>query len=616
MHERSSTQGDTPPLILFATPPPLDQLRALTVNIPNTVPTASRFQPQVIKCREFIFTEPEVIGTPSADINDHSFHLVTNVSLIQSGKIQNRLSRIGLQVSSPYSVSTELYQACLQYTITARLSPAWNKAGPWLIQGRDFLTQKGCSNAVRMDLTVVNNELYFTLVATALKQGPLQVTDLDILGRQLERYFTNTDVSIEHDHIASDWCYILPSMKRGRIWSISHHLPEESPFTSYKDIKRHWKNTYGYRLPETDEGLHFYQINFGPFGGKLFNYPEVCLRPREMQRMSRIDPKPILRSFVLEIQSKFPTVCGHPIKLQSKAKFTVNELLSINQFHFKVDRDTHANLSHKMKNSRPAVYRSKAEMGQLLAQQSSLSTPNIQTAQNPKPLIQILSLTPGPSTTNMSSIIETPNLKPIPSSTPGYAGAILSSTSKTPNRIFQDLPNRKSMTKGTETPMSFESMSFQVPGTRQLQSDTARQLFPSFKPMKPAAGPQPMVCSQPATRMVPSFSSNKSAAQAQASKPSSASGQREPNGSMQSVNGNQSHSSVSTGKVLPLFHKHSKPVLTAPSTKSTSTTCKPKSAVTKDAGTSKRKPPSKRKKDGKKPEPEEPKKMKLLRPED
>jgi len=31
---------------------------------------------------------------------------------------------------------------------------------------------------------------------------------------------------------------------------------------------------------------------------------------------------------MLDIQAKFPTVCGHPIKLQSKAKFTVSQLMS------------------------------------------------------------------------------------------------------------------------------------------------------------------------------------------------------------------------------------------------------------------------------------------------
>ena len=39
------------PLILFATPPTLDQLCAITIRLLNSTQTAARFQPQVIKCR-------------------------------------------------------------------------------------------------------------------------------------------------------------------------------------------------------------------------------------------------------------------------------------------------------------------------------------------------------------------------------------------------------------------------------------------------------------------------------------------------------------------------------------------------------------------------------------
>ena len=53
-----------------------------------------------------------------------------------------------------------------------------------------------------------------------------------------------------------------------------------------------------------------------------------------MQKVARVDPKPILRAFMLEIQSKFPTVCGCPIKLQSKARFTVSDLLPSGQVIF------------------------------------------------------------------------------------------------------------------------------------------------------------------------------------------------------------------------------------------------------------------------------------------
>ncbi|XP_045194034.2 uncharacterized protein C18orf63-like [Mercenaria mercenaria] len=364
-------EGSNKPIILFATPPPLDQLCALTIRLSASAQSVARFQPQVIKCREFIFTEPEVIGTPSADINDHCFHLVAKVSFMNAGKLQARMSRIGLQTTRPYPVTTELYESCLRYTLLARLSPNWNKAGPWLVQGRDFLTHKGCANAVKMNVRVSHNELFFTLEAAVLKLVPLQVTDLDIMGKHLEMFLTSPTAQLDHDSIASDWCFILPSMKRGRIFSISHEIPEDSPFKTYRDLKRHWKNTYGYRLPESEEDMNFYQIRFGPLGGKLFTYPEVCLRGRDLQKMARVDPKPILRSFMLEIQSKFPTVCGCPIKLQSKAKFPSTDLLASGQETVQKQ----PNLTNKMNSSRPAVYRSKAEMEKMLTSTCVAPTP-------------------------------------------------------------------------------------------------------------------------------------------------------------------------------------------------------------------------------------------------
>ena len=60
-------------------------------------------------------------------------------------------------------------------------------------------------------------------------------------------------------------------------------------------------------------------------------YPEVCLRARETQKVSRVDPKPILRDFMREVTAKFPTICGAPMKLQSKAKFPLAWLFESGQ---------------------------------------------------------------------------------------------------------------------------------------------------------------------------------------------------------------------------------------------------------------------------------------------
>jgi hypothetical protein len=40
-------------------------------------------------------------------------------------------------------------------------------------------------------------------------------------------------------------------------------------------LKLHHKNVfqYGYRIPESDEGMLYYQVYFKPIGNKLFTYP-------------------------------------------------------------------------------------------------------------------------------------------------------------------------------------------------------------------------------------------------------------------------------------------------------------------------------------------------------
>ncbi|XP_052815181.1 uncharacterized protein C18orf63-like [Mya arenaria] len=579
----SSHQGGQTPLILFATPPLLQELQALTIHIPSANQNAARFQPQVIKCREFIFTEPGVIGSPSPDIIDHTFHLIASASLVASGKLQNRLTRIGLQVSSPYEVQTELYQACLRYTIIARLSPNWNKAGVWLVQGRDFLTIKGCVNAVKMDVAVVHDELYFTLEAAMLRISPMQVTDLDIVGKSLDHYLTHPGASLEKGQIASDWCYILPSMKRGRIASISHEIPEDSPFTMYRDLKRHWKNTYGYRLPETDEGINFYQIHFGKFGGKLFTYPFMCLRPRELQRVSRVDPKPILRAFIIELQAKFPTVCGLPIKLQTKAKFTVNDLLSVNQiFVLQVEKQPNSNLTSKMTGSRQAVYRSKTEMNTIFTTQNIPATvvqsthPSMTNSSRPvtEKHINNGSIRNISSEKSSSISVRPPTANATPSQKLSYlmsSQGLTSSSSincQTPQSTIASSNNQEQTMMRTATPLDKETMV----GSQNPKSQTvvARKLFPSFKPKTQMTACTVMAQSQSASaaKLIPTFTARKPhnqqskmpAAQGYISLPRSTTGVVNPSqlSNSQLVSSNQIGCSQQTGhenKTIPLFQK-------------------------------------------------------------
>ena len=63
----------------------------------------------------------------------------------------------------------------------------------------------------------------------------------------------------------------------------------------------------------------------------LVSYPEVCLRARDIQRVPRFDPKPILITFLQDLQKKMPNLCGFPLKLHNKACYPTVGLSEVTQ---------------------------------------------------------------------------------------------------------------------------------------------------------------------------------------------------------------------------------------------------------------------------------------------
>ncbi|XP_041376939.1 uncharacterized protein C18orf63-like isoform X2 [Gigantopelta aegis] len=193
-----------------------------------------------------------------------------------------------------------------------------------MLQGRDFLTNTGYANAVNMNLVVNKDELFLSILASAVRFPPLQLDHLCLDQSEMDSILHSPEEKLHHVSITDCWCHVLPSMKRGRIFSVSRGVPDSGPFKCYRDFKRHWKNMYGYRLPETDEDFFYYEVTFRASGcGKMFTYPGVCLRAMNIQRIPRVDCKPILVEFLQDLHSKMPSVCGHHLRFKPKLKYTV-----------------------------------------------------------------------------------------------------------------------------------------------------------------------------------------------------------------------------------------------------------------------------------------------------
>ncbi|XP_048732924.1 uncharacterized protein C18orf63-like isoform X2 [Ostrea edulis] len=259
---------------------------------------------------------------PSNFIVSSTSHHKMQRALFNTGKLQTRFSKIGLQSSDPQAVTSALFQSCLHYTLLARIAPSWNKAGQWLIQGRDFLSHQGYLNAVKIDLVVTHTQLHMSLTASTIRFPVLQLCDIEVLPASQRKFMEDQNFVISGESIGSTWCHVLPSMKKGEIINVSRQLPTDGPFRTYKDIKRHWKNS--------------------------------------------------------DLKNKMPTVCGYRLQLQTKANYLTMDLCSANQKEH--GKTCNTNLGPTKQTPGKVIYRNfsvlsqKSFSGDLSSQFSSMSS--------------------------------------------------------------------------------------------------------------------------------------------------------------------------------------------------------------------------------------------------
>ncbi|XP_013401295.1 uncharacterized protein C18orf63 [Lingula anatina] len=127
-------------------------------------------------------------------------------------------------------------------------------------------------NAVGLEVSVNDNEMYFMIRSTVLRIPPMKLEDLNITQSVLLELVQNPHSRIDEYSLGNQWFYVLPSMKKGKLVAVTCSLPTDGVFRSYREMKRHWKNMHGYRLPENEEGLFYCQIHFKPIGQTLFTY--------------------------------------------------------------------------------------------------------------------------------------------------------------------------------------------------------------------------------------------------------------------------------------------------------------------------------------------------------
>ncbi|KAK1794878.1 hypothetical protein P4O66_010080 [Electrophorus voltai] len=222
---------------------------------------------------------------------------------------------------------------CLSYSITARLAPNWNRAGQYLIAGKDFLSEAGKLIAVVLELSANETQLCVSVEVRTVRLPPAVVfgkscffyfvlchklEDFDVPPLVVKKFLSNKE-AVLHNTVQNNWCYILPSMKRGQIISISRKMPQECPFRSYTELQNHWMTMYGYHLPLLNEDEVVYcSVYFKLLGEKLFTYPLSCIRTQPVQCFPRVDLQGALGSFMSDLRCQFENICGFPAQMTSK----------------------------------------------------------------------------------------------------------------------------------------------------------------------------------------------------------------------------------------------------------------------------------------------------------
>ncbi|XP_047552204.1 uncharacterized protein C18orf63 homolog isoform X2 [Lutra lutra] len=299
--------------LFFITSPDLHELCAVRIILSNEVADTEIRSTQMKMCRQLLFLHQDILTSPVPGTLSQIW-VVMAITFYKAGKLNACIEKYGAKVEAPQGVIPVILQNCLSYSLTARLAPAWNKTGHLLVQV--------------LDINVSETQVCLSIEAYTIRLPLPELREFGISQSIIKDFDNNKNAVIEGHSILSNWCYVLPSMKRGQIISILHTTPPDCPFHSYEDFQMHWDDLYGYKLPEDCGNTKIYcSIYFKMIGGKIFTYPLSCIRSQPVQFFPRVDLEGVLKSFVSDLKSKLPHICGFPVKMTTKPCYYTQELM-------------------------------------------------------------------------------------------------------------------------------------------------------------------------------------------------------------------------------------------------------------------------------------------------
>ncbi|XP_047366408.1 uncharacterized protein LOC124955677 isoform X1 [Vespa velutina] len=206
----------------------------------------------------------------------------------------------------------------------------WNKVGQYYIQGKHFYTSMQEMNALKLQISINDGNVLFKFQPRKLKIPFIQLEDFYLLRSSILDFLIDNNGFINLTEFSQS-VYVLPSMNMGKVISVVKKIPSSCPFKDYEQLRRHWKNMYGYRLPKTPEGIIYYNIKFSSPGVNHFTYPSTCVALKPLQLFPSNDNEYIISLFIDDIRKTISEICGKKLQILSHKKENV-QFFSLNEY--------------------------------------------------------------------------------------------------------------------------------------------------------------------------------------------------------------------------------------------------------------------------------------------
>ncbi|XP_025267565.1 uncharacterized protein C18orf63-like [Camponotus floridanus] len=269
----------------------------------------SKFCAKVLKCREFLQETPHAMAAPISNRkileSGGSIYIIVTRELFESCAFQNHCDILNIQVIDLLDpIPTYIYKACLLYTMEYKMVPQWNKVGPYLVEGQNFLRSTGNVDAVMLHIKEIrDNCAQLVMEAINLKIPFVRLTRTRSLQCALQPPVR-----------------VLPSMKMANVLRVSNSI--KHLFKDYEDLRAYWKNMHGYILPNYEDGFLFYDIEFFYFKSSIFLYPEICLTSGPLEIFpSAVDPLSKIYKFIGDLRGKVAKLCEQQLDICPKNTF-------------------------------------------------------------------------------------------------------------------------------------------------------------------------------------------------------------------------------------------------------------------------------------------------------